>query len=260
MIRALITTLGILLVWHFLILVLAPPRFIFPGPWDVIVSFVDNAALLFDNLIITGTEILVGLLIGCVMGILSAVLLISFDGARRWLFPVLVVSQAIPVFALAPLLTLWFGYGMAPKIIMASLIIFFPVTAACHDGLRHAPTSRLDLARTMGASSFAILCHIRLPSALPAMASGVRVATAVAPIGAVVGEWVGSSQGLGYIMLHANARMETDLMFAALFLLCLAAVALYFSVNRLLDQFLNWQVDTTSHTQSPLTQQGITRT
>ncbi|RVU80803.1 ABC transporter permease [Leucothrix sargassi] len=253
MIRALITTIGLLVAWQLIVTALAPPRYIFPGPWDVMVSFVENAELLFENFLVTGTEILVGLLIGCTLGILSALLLISFEGARRWLLPVLVISQAIPVFALAPLLTLWFGYGMAPKIIMASLIIFFPVSAACHDGLRHAPTARLDLARTMGASQWAILRHIRLPSALPAIASGVRVATAVAPIGAIVGEWVGSSEGLGYIMLHANARMQTDLMFAALFLLCLASVALYFSVNRLLDHFINWQVDTTGHQQSSLT-------
>ena len=259
MIRAIITTLGILLAWHLVILVLAPPRYIFPGPWDVMVAFVENVSLLIENLAITSVEIIVGLFIGCVMGMLSALLLISFDGARRWLLPVLVVSQAIPVFALAPLLTLWFGYGMAPKIIMASLIIFFPVSAACHDGLRYAPTSRLDLARTMGASHWAILRHIRLPSALPAIASGVRVAAAVAPIGAVVGEWVGSSKGLGYVMLHANARMQTDLMFAALFLLCLASVALYFSVNRLLDNLLSWQADTTRHNQFNYPQQGTPR-
>ena len=241
MIRAIITTLGILLAWHLVILVLAPPRYIFPGPWDVMVAFVENVSLLIENLAITSVEIIVGLFIGCVMGMLSALLLISFDGARRWL------------------LTLWFGYGMAPKIIMASLIIFFPVSAACHDGLRYAPTSRLDLARTMGASHWAILRHIRLPSALPAIASGVRVAAAVAPIGAVVGEWVGSSKGLGYVMLHANARMQTDLMFAALFLLCLASVALYFSVNRLLDNLLSWQADTTRHNQFNYPQQGTPR-
>jgi len=249
MIRTLMTTLGIILGWQVLVMLLEPPRFIFPGPWEVVVAFYDNAALLFENLAITGIEILVGLLIGCVLGVFSALLLVSFNGARRWLLPLLVVSQAIPVFALAPLLTLWFGYGMAPKIIMASLIIFFPVSAACHDGLRHAPNSRLDLARTMGASRWAILRYIRLPSALPAIASGIRVAASVAPIGAVIGEWVGSSEGLGYIMLHANARMQTDLMFASLFLLCIASVALYFSINRLLDHLLSWHVDTTGHNQ-----------
>lgn len=249
MMKALITTIGIILAWQVMILIFEPPRFIFPAPWDVIRSLFENAELLFDNLVVTAIEILVGLFIGCIMGVCSALLLVSFSGARRWLLPVLVISQAIPVFALAPLLTLWFGYGMAPKIIMASLIIFFPVSAACHDGLRYAPTSRLDLARTMGASRWAILRYIRLPSALPAIASGVRVAAAVAPIGAIVGEWVGASEGLGYIMLHANARMQTDLMFAALFILCLASVALYFSIDRLLNHFLKWHVDTTRHNQ-----------
>ena len=129
--------------------------------------------------------------------------------------PLLVVSQALPVFALAPLLVLWLGYGMASKVAMAVLIIFFPVTAAFLDGLRRTEPGWLELARTMDARPLAILAQIRVPAALPALASGLRVAAAVAPIGAVIGEWVGSSAGLGYLMLHANARMQVDLMFAA---------------------------------------------
>jgi putative hydroxymethylpyrimidine transport system permease protein len=148
------------------------------------------------------------------------------------------------VFAIAPLLVLWFGYGMGSKVVMATLIIYFPVTAAFFDGLRRTEPGWLDLARTMGGSRWAMLRHIRIPAALPALASGIRVATAVAPIGAVVGEWVGSSRGLGYLMLHANARMQVDLMFAALFTLALFAVTLYFAVDAMLRRALPWQADT----------------
>ena len=138
--------------------------------------------------------------------------------------PLLVVSQALPVFALAPLLVLWLGYGMASKVAMAVLIIYFPVTAAFFDGLRRTEPGWLELARTMNATRWASCGTSGCPAALPALASGLRVAAAVAPIGAVVGEWVGSSAGLGYLMLHANARMQVDLMFAAL--LVLAGMAL----------------------------------
>ena len=124
--------------------------------------------------------------------------------------PLLVVSQAL-LFALAQLLVLWLGYGMASKVAMAVLIIYFPVTAAFLDGLRRTEPGWVELARTMDASGRAILAQVRVPAALPALASGLRVAAAVAPIGAVVGEWVGSSAGLGYLMLHANARMQVDL-------------------------------------------------
>ena len=158
--------------------------------------------------------------------------------------PVFVISQALPVFALAPILVLWLGYGMASKVAMAILIIYFPVTAAFHDGLRRTEQGWVDLARTMGASRSSMLRYIRFPAALPALASGLRVATAVAPIGAVVGEWVGASRGLGYLMLHSNARMQVDVMFAALLVLALFAAALYFAVDACLRRAMPWQPET----------------
>jgi putative hydroxymethylpyrimidine transport system permease protein len=132
---------------------------------------------------------------------------------------------------------------MASKVAMASLIIFFPVTAAFHDGLHQVNPAWLDLARTMNAGSAALLFRVRIPAALPALASGIRVAAAVAPIGAVVGEWVGSSAGLGYLMLHANGRVRTDLMFAALLVLAVSAVVLFSIVDILLRRALPWVPD-----------------
>ena len=154
------------------------------------------------------------------------------------------ISQAIPVFALAPILALWLGYGMVSKVAMATLIIYFPVTAAFFDGLRRTEPGWLDLARTMGAGGFATYSQIRIPAALPALSSGLRVATSVAPIGAVVGEWVGGARGgLGYLMLHANARLQIDVMFAALLVLAVFAVTLYVVVDRLLRRAVHWQAD-----------------
>ena len=147
------------------------------------------------------------------------------------------------MFALAPILVLWLGYGMASKVAMAVLIIYFPVTATFYDGLRRTDPGWLDLAATMGASRRAALLRIQVPAALPAFASGLRVAAAAAPIGAVVGEWVGSSAGLGYLMLHANGRMQIDLMFAALLTLAVIALALYALVDRALRLLLPWLPD-----------------
>jgi putative hydroxymethylpyrimidine transport system permease protein len=179
--------------------------------------------------------------LGTALGILTALFMAAIPGATRWLMPVLVASQAIPVFAIAPLLVLWLDYGMASKVAMATLIIYFPVTAAFFDGLRRTEPDWLALAQTMGASRLATLRHLRVPAALPSLASGLRVAAAIAPIGAVVGEWVGSEAGLGYLMLHANARMQTDLMFAALFVLSVGALTLYFTLNALLRKLIPWQ-------------------
>lgn len=244
-IRLIFISVGLVLVWQIIILLTHAPPYILPGPVNVAKAAVTHAGPLFDHAMTTLFEIIAGLLLGTLLGALSALSMIASFSLKRWLLPVLVISQAIPVFALAPLLVLWFGYGMSSKIAMAVLIIFFPVTAAFYDGLRRIEPEWLELAQVMNAKPFAVIRHIRIPSALPAFASGLRVATAVAPIGAVVGEWVGSSKGLGFYMLHANARMQIDVMFAALVVLGVLALAIYFSVDRAMIKIVYWQKEET---------------
>lgn len=244
LLRPLIIFAGLIALWQGTVSLLALPHYILPAPARVAAAWWDRSGSILHHASVTGAEILVGLALGATLGCLSALTLASYRPARRWLMPMLVVSQSIPVFALAPILVLWLGYGMGSKVAMATLIIYFPVTAAFLDGLRRTEPGWLDLARTMGASRRAILLHLRIPAALPALASGIRVATAIAPIGAVVGEWVGSSAGLGFMMLHANARMQVDVMFAALFTLGVMAVALYYAVDAALHHFVSWQAET----------------
>jgi putative hydroxymethylpyrimidine transport system permease protein len=241
LLRPLVTALGLLALWQVVVWASGVPAFILPGPGRVAAALVAQPWLLLRHAAVTLQEIVLGIVLGSLVGASSAVLLAASRTAQRWLMPLLVVSQALPVFALAPLLVLWLGYGMASKVAMAVLIIYFPVTAAFLDGLRRTETGWLELARTMNASPLAILRQIRVPAALPALASGLRVAAAVAPIGAVVGEWVGSSAGLGYLMLHANARMQVDLLFAALLVLAGMALALWLAVDRAGRALAYWQ-------------------
>ena len=217
------------------------PHYIFPSPQSVWYQLVSHSELLWQHTLITLIEIGLGLLLGFLFGLSSALLLSFSPKTSSLLLPVLVISQAIPVFAIAPILVLWLGYGMPSKIVMAILIIYFPVTAACYDGLRNTPQAWLDLAKTFKPSPLRLLVKVRLPAALPAFASGFRIAVSVAPIGAVIGEWVGSSEGLGYLMIHANARMQVDLMFAALLILVAISLFLYFSIDWLLRRFI-WHV------------------
>ncbi len=241
--RPLIVFAGLLSVWQAAVSVFAVAPFILPGPLAVLEVARERYDILAGHAAVTLTEILLGLVFGTLLGAGSALVMAYFRQARSWLLPVLVVSQAVPVFALAPVLVLWFGYGVAPKVAMATLIIYFPVTAAFYDGLRRTEPGWVDLARTMGASKAAILSRIRIPAALPAFASGLRVAAAVAPIGAVVGEWVGSSAGLGYYMLLMNGRVQTDAMFAALLILAIMAVVIYFLIDAALRRLVSWQAD-----------------
>lgn len=241
--RPLVILLGLIVVWQVVVWLTGAPAYILPPPQRVGLVLVERWQSLAWNAGITLSEILLGFLLGTVIGLCSALLIAAFRPLRLWLLPLLVVSQAIPVFALAPILVLWLGYGMASKIAMASLIIFFPVTTAFYDGLRRTEPGWLDLARTCGASDWATFRHIRIPAALPALASGLRVAAAVAPIGAIIGEWVGASAGLGHQMLNANARMQVDVMFAALAVLAALALGLYFLIDRLCRWALPWSAE-----------------
>tara|TARA_B100001057_G_scaffold474366_1_gene539834 strand:- start:706 stop:1488 length:783 start_codon:yes stop_codon:yes gene_type:complete len=229
---------GLIVVWQAVVLFSGVPRFILPPPALVYIAFVENWRLIADHGLVTFTEVILGLMIGIFLGITTALQLEMSPTARLFLRPILVFSQAIPVFALAPVLTLWLGYGLISKVTMAVLIIYFPVTSAFFDGLRKTPSGLLDLAKVMQATELRTLFYLKIPAAMPSLLSGIRLAAVYAPIGATIGEWVGSSEGLGYLMLLANGRVKTDLMFAALFTLGALSVSLYGLINVLIRRFL----------------------
>ncbi|CAI1494957.1 Putative aliphatic sulfonates transport permease protein ssuC [Serratia quinivorans] len=237
--RSLTVFAGLLLLWG-LVTLGDIPAFLLPSPSAVAQALWNDRAYLGYHTLITAAEIACGLLAGVLLGTLLALCMIYSPRLQRWLMPLVLTSQAIPVFALAPLLVLWFGFGMSAKVVMAVLVIFFPITSAFFDGLRRVNNDYLDLARTLRASPWAQLRHVRLMAALPAFGSGLRMAAAVAPIGAIIGEWVGSAEGLGYVMLNANARMQTDVCFAALFILVLMTVLLWVTVDALLLRLIDW--------------------
>ncbi len=208
------------------------PSFLLPPPSKVANTLWSSRALLAEHAVITGIEVLVGLVLGASIGAVTAIWLASSETARKYVRPLLVFSQTIPVFALAPLLTLWLGYGLMSKVAMALLIIFFPVTSAFFDALMRTPAGWMEQARVMGGSYWRVMWVIRIPAALPGFASGLRLAAVYAPIGAIIGEWVGASKGLGYLMLLANGRAKIDLMFAALFVLAVFTLLLHFAVDK----------------------------
>ncbi|WP_246661990.1 ABC transporter permease [Prosthecodimorpha hirschii] len=231
-------------IWWSVVLVLAPEPFLLPGPDRVVLALIRRWGDLWPNALVTLTEILIGLVTGIVAGVATALFMGYVPAASRVVTPFVVVLQSMPVFAIAPVLVLWFGFGLASKIVMATVIIFFPVASAFHDGIERTDPGLLDLARLYGAGRARTLALIQVPAALPALVTGLRMAAAVAPIGAIVGEWVGASSGLGLIMMHANARMQTDVMFAALALVVAMAVILRLAADLLADRLLPWLDET----------------
>ena len=222
-----------LCIWQALVWITGAPHFILPSPWRVAQAAYKSRVIILDNAWITALEVLLGLLLGSLLGVATAVQLTLFKTAERLMLPILVFTQAVPVFALAPLLTLWFGYGIGSKVVMAVLIIYFPVTSAFHDGLSQTSQGYRDLGAAMGATRLQFLRYVQIPNALPSLGTGLRLAAVYAPIGAVIGEWVGASKGLGYLMLLANGRAKTDLMFAALIVLACLTVLLHIAIRKL---------------------------
>jgi putative hydroxymethylpyrimidine transport system permease protein len=232
--------IGLIACWQLLIFFLHLPNYLLPSPWQVAITLWQDRALFITQSLPTLLETMSGLLLGILFGSIAAIMLTLYQSLGRLFLPIFILSQAIPVFAIAPLLVIWLGYGIATKIVITILMVFFPVTSAFYDGLKQTPTEWLALAKTMNATKSRLFFYIRLPAALPSLASGIRMAAVYAAMGAIVGEWVGSSHGLGYLMLNANARLQTDVVFATLILLVLAALILYFSVDVLLKKWIWW--------------------
>lgn len=214
------------------------PAFLLPTPRAVWHVALQQHALLARHAAYTLGEIGLALLLGVGSGIVLAVTMAASPLLRRILFPLVTASQTIPVFALAPLLVLWLGFGIASKVVVAALIIFFPLCLSLFEGLCRTPSGWLDLAHTLTQSRLRQFWHVRWPAALPHFFSGLQMAAILAPVGVVIGEWVGASEGLGYLMMHANARLETPLSFAALSLLMIVALGLSGGVALLRRRFL----------------------
>jgi putative hydroxymethylpyrimidine transport system permease protein len=241
--RALLVAIGLVLIWQAVVLVFALPPYILPSPARVFAALQSRPELWRQDALTTLEEMLIGLGLGALAGVVLALLMSLLPLSRHLLLPVMVVSQAFPIFAIAPLLVLWLGFGIGSKIAMATIAIFFPVASAFHDGLVRADPQLLELASLYGASHTQQVRVLRIPAALPSLVTGIRVAAVYAPIGAFFAEWVGASEGpggLGYAMLLANGRAQIDVLFAALLLLAAMSVLLRALVDLVTRDLTPW--------------------
>ena len=217
--------------WEWGVRALGIPFYILPAPSRIARLLVEDNGLLLAQAAVTLEEIAIGFIIALVVGIGLALLIFSFPVVERAVYPLVIASQTVPIFAIAPLLIVWLGYGMPSKVAMTALIVFFPIVVNTVDGLRAADPDIVNLLLILGATSTQVLTKIRAPAALPFVFSGVRIAVATSVIGAVIGEWVGATQGLGFLMIHANAQLHIDLVFAAIVYLSAMAIGLFLAVS-----------------------------
>lgn len=216
-------------------------NYLVPSPAEVGESLWENRSLLAENAWVTLREIVLGFACAIVAGLGIAIVLHLFETLRRASYPLLIASQTIPIIAIAPIVVIWFGFGIGPKLALIALVCFFPITVNTLDGLRSTDPEAATLMRSLDASRLQILRRVELPGALPYAFSGARIAAVFTTIGAVFGEWAGSSSGLGHLMLQDNAQLETARVFAAFAILSAIALALFGLVALAERRIVSWR-------------------
>ncbi len=246
---ALVLTLTLLVLWELYVRAGQINPQVLPTPTAVVQALIDNWGIIYDHTLQTLLETVLGMAAATLLGLLLAVLLDASSWLRRAIYPLLITSQTIPLIALAPLLLIWLGFGLEPKIIMVMLYCFFPIAVACTDGLAGAEPELLNLLRSMRASRWQILWLVRLPGAMPAFFSGLRIAATYSVTGAIVGEFVGAEKGLGlYMKLEANS-FETVQVFAAIVVTAVLSL-LFFGLVSLIERIaLPWYAGTVARAQ-----------
>lgn len=216
--------------------------FVLPSPGEVLASLIGDWGEIWPAALFTLYEILIGFGLSVVIGVGLALAIVSNRTVEKTIYPILVGSQVIPKIALAPLFVLWFGFGIAPKILIAFLIAFFPVVISSVVGLRSVEITKLQLLRSMGATGREVFFKLRFPAALPSLFAGLKLSITGAVIGAIVGEFIGADKGIGRVLLIANGFLETDLLFAAVTVLSVIGVILFLIIDFIERIAIRWHV------------------
>ena len=231
----------LLAVWEAAVQLLEIPSYVLPAPSAVVSSLVSNASVIAGHALSTLVTALVGLALGTVLGVGLAVAMSVSRRLRAALYPLVVVSQSIPMVVLAPLFVVWFGFGPMPRVLVVALVAFFPVAVATVGGLASADRDQVDLVRAMGGGRRDLAHHVLVPGALPSLFTGLKVAASYAMFAAIVGEWIGASSGLGLYLERSRASFATDQMFAAVLVVAAVSVGLVGLVFLLERAALPWQ-------------------
>jgi ABC-type nitrate/sulfonate/bicarbonate transport system permease component len=236
----LLLLLLLLVAWQVLSWLTGVPKWLLPSPWQIVVAGVEARELLGVHTWQTLKETWVGLGLAVTVGLGLALVIDTSSLLRRTVYPLLVASQTVPILALAPLLIIWFGYGILPKVIVVALVCFFPIVVSTADGLRVADPELIALLRAMGASRRQMFLKVRVPGALPSFFSGFKIAITYSVVGAVIGEWVGASRGLGIFMIRSSKNFLTDRVFAAIAVTSLLSIVMFAGVMVLERSLLPW--------------------
>ncbi len=233
--------LGILLIWQSVSMTGLIPGYMLPSPLQVVQAFIRDIPLLMGHARVTLLEAALGLICGVSLGFLSAAFMDAFEPVRKGLYPILVLTQTVPPVAIAPLLILWFSYGIAPKVVLVVLVSFFPIAIGLLEGFQSVDEDMLRLMRSMKANRWQIFWHVKLPNALGEFFSGLKIAVAYSVVGAVIAEWLGGFSGLGVYMTRVKKSYDYDKMFAVIFLVSAISLLLMAIVKVAQYYAMPWQ-------------------
>lgn len=231
----------ILVIWQLVSMAGIIESFMLPSPVQVIKAFVNEMPILMEHSAVTLTEAFIGLFLGVILGFIMAVLMDSFNGLYRAFYPMIILSQTIPTVAIAPLLVLWFGYEMTPKIILIVITTFFPIAVGMLNGFKSVDNDEINLLKSMGASKCQVFFYIKLPSSLSQFFAGLKISASYAVVGAVISEWLGGFSGLGVYMTRVKKAFAFDKMFAVIFLVSLISLLLMKGVELLQKKCMKWE-------------------
>lgn len=232
----------VFIAWELWVRLASLPDYLLPSPSEIVGVLASNwTSTLARDTWVTLSEALIGFTGGCLFGFTLAIAITYSKILERTIYPLIVASQATPKIALAPLFVVWLGFGIAPKIMVTILLVFFPIVVTTAQGLKSVDPSLLELLRSVSATKWQIFRKVRLPHALPYIASGMKIAITLALIGAVVGEWVGANEGLGYRIIYAKSQLQTPLTFAAIAILVVVGVILFTLVSLLGRAMTPWK-------------------
>ena len=215
--------------------------FMLPSPVQVLKAFIEEFPALMEHSVITLAEAVLGLGVGILLGFVMAVLMDQFDALYRAFYPLIVLTQTVPTVAIAPLLVLWFGYEMTPKIILIVITTFFPIAVGLLNGFKSADVDSIHLLRAMGAGRWQIFRHIKFPGAMSQFFAGLRISASYAVVGAVISEWLGGFSGLGVYMTRVKKAFSFDKMFAVIFLISIISLLLMKGVDLLQKKCMPWE-------------------
>lgn len=231
----------ILIIWQIVSMAGLVPGYMLPAPTQVIKAFISEFPALMENSKVTLIEAAVGLFCGVAFGFIMAVLMDRFEKLYQAFYPLVVISQTIPTVAIAPLLVLWFGYEMLPKVILIVIATFFPITVGLLDGFRSADKDTINLLRSMGAGKVQIFRYIKLPGAMSHFFASLRISAAYSVVGAVISEWLGGFSGLGVYMTRVKKAFAFDKMFAVIFLISIISLLLMKLVDVIQKKCMPWE-------------------